>query len=410
MATTTLLLHSPHHHHHEPHKRQAEDETSSSCDGSDVSSRHPASPLPPPALSSSDSFNHQNNAHVSVTQGDDRRPPSTLNPQCLPGACSDEEDCCSDDEDELLSVGSETPPPIMPITNHLIALSSSNMRLSPERDDEDSDAKTEMCSASQSSDSCRSSISRCSLITDCYSTSSITSPVPPSINAVKLVSSSPEDLCHSHLHSSGLRDNVFSKVTYRPQQISHNSSVSRATRPVNNANNATNNVSMRALKFSIDNILKPDFGRQTASIYNNVNVKKVSTGGGLLPMRSSKGLHDTSTITSSTSKKNSVSSSNNRKHCISVEKVGSKSRSNGCALPMDLSKMVSPVCSSADGRESSSAAREGSVPAVGSQTAAVTGGSSTGSQPASSQLLWPAWVYCTRYSDRPSSGKSKLSS
>lgn len=33
---------------------------------------------------------------------------------------------------------------------------------------------------------------------------------------------------------------------------------------------------------------------------------------------------------------------------------------------------------------------------------------SVGSQSSAPQLLWPAWVYCTRYSDRPSSG-SKIS-
>ncbi|XP_042369865.1 homeobox protein engrailed-1-like, partial [Plectropomus leopardus] len=29
--------------------------------------------------------------------------------------------------------------------------------------------------------------------------------------------------------------------------------------------------------------------------------------------------------------------------------------------------------------------------------------------PESQPLLWPAWVYCTRYSDRPSSGKTRVS-
>jgi hypothetical protein len=412
MATTTLLLHTSHHHHHEPHKRQAEEETSSSCDGSDVSSRHP--PSPAPALPISDSFNHQNNDHLSVERGDDLRSPSAMNPQRLPRAsCSDEEDCCSnnDDEDELLSVGSETPPPIMPITDHLIALSSSRIHLNSENedDDEDSDAKTEMCSASQSSDSCsRSSISRCSLMTDCYSTSSsITSPVPPTINPAKLVPSSPEDLVHSHpqhrQHSPSLRDNIFSRHIYRPQQQASqlNHSQSAATRANNSVNNATSNVSMRALKFSIDNILKPDFGRQTTPIYNIPNLKKGSSGGALLSVRSSSGvgLQNASTGMTSTSKKNSVTSSSNRKHCVSAEKVGSKNRSNACALPMDLSKVVSPVGSSADGRDSASAAREGPA-------AAATGGSSAGALPGSPQLLWPAWVYCTRYSDRPSSGKS----
>lgn len=34
-----------------------------------------------------------------------------------------------------------------------------------------------------------------------------------------------------------------------------------------------------------------------------------------------------------------------------------------------------------------------------------TGTSSPENQP----MLWPAWVYCTRYSDRPSSGKTRVS-
>jgi hypothetical protein len=409
MATTTLLL--QHHHHHEPHKRQAEEETSS-CDGSDVSSRHPPSP-PTPILPRG---SHQNNDNLVVTC-DNLRPPSTVEPPRLPRtSCSDEDDCCSnnDDEDELLSVGSETPPPVMPITDHLIGLASPSTRVGAGReddDDEDSDAKTEIGSASQSSDSCsRSSVSRCSLMTDCYSTSSsMTSPIPPAINAAKFVPSSPEDLLHGHpnlstqhLHHS---PNIFRRQMYRPQQqasqLIHSSSV--ASRPNNNVNNVSNNVSMRALKFSIDNILKPDFGRQTTPIYNIPNPKKGSSGGTLLSIRSSSsaGVQDVSTRKISTSKRNGVANGSNGKHGASADKVGSKNRSNGGALPMDLSKVVSPVGSSSDGRESSSAS-EGTASAVNSPAAA---GSAAGTLPGSPQLLWPAWVYCTRYSDRPSSGK-----
>lgn len=407
MATTTLLLHTSHHHRHEPHKRQAEEETSSSCDGSDVSSRQPPSP-PPAAVPSSDSFNRQTNENASASRGDEPGPPSAINAQrVLRASCSDEEECCSnnDDEDELLSVGSETPPPIMPITDHLIALSSSSVRLNSENDDddEDSDAKTEMCSASQSSDSCsRSSISRCSLMTDCYSTSSsITSPVPPSTNAVKFVPSSPEDLVHRRQHSPGLRDNVFSRHGHRPQQ--QGSHLNRSQSAASRSNNANSNVSMHALKFSIDNILKPDFGRQT-TIYNIPNLKKSSSDGAVLSLRSSSGagLQNVSTAITPASKKGSVSG---RKHCVSAEKVGSKVRSNACGLPMDLSKVVLP----ADGRDSVSAAREGPATAASSPPTSATGGSTTGTSPGSPQLLWPAWVYCTRYSDRPSSGKSFLS-
>lgn len=57
----------------------------------------------------------------------------------------------------------------------------------------------------------------------------------------------------------------------------------------------------------------------------------------------------------------------------------------------------------------------GSTCSVGNNELASGGGSNGGSnnqQQTSSggsggdkETLWPAWVYCTRYSDRPSSGK-----
>ena len=251
----------------------------------------------------------------------------------------------NDEDDELLSVGSETPPPVMPLTDHLIALTP---RLQDD-DDDDSDAKTDVGSASQSSDSCsRSSISRCSLMTECYSTSSsVTSPKP-------------EELLNP---SPSLRDNVFSRPSILQPQ---------PTRPSNSANN---NVSMRALKFSIDNILKPEFGRQTTPIYNIPSYKKNPSGGSLFcePRTSSSG-----------------------GVCVG------KGRGNVGAVPIDLSKVVSPevretstagsdASSAANGKPSSPAATSGTLPSAGS-----------------SQMMWPAWVYCTRYSDRPSSGKSAV--
>jgi hypothetical protein len=264
-----------------------------------------------------------------------------------------------------------------------------------------------MNSTSQSSDSCsRSSISRCSVTTDCYSMS----PLP----ATKVASSSPEDLLHGHLHlttqhlqhSASLRDNVFGRQIYRPQQ---HVSPPVATPPNNNANGASNNVSMRALKFSIDNILKPDFGRQTTPLYNIPSLKKGSSGGALSERSSNcAGLHDVSVGRTSTSKRISVGGSGNGNHGVSAEKVAAKNRSNGGALPMDLSKVVAPIGSSCERRDSSSAASEGSAAAVSPPAATVTGVSTSGNLPSSSQLLWPAWVYCTRYSDRPSSGKLQL--
>ncbi|NP_571120.2 homeobox protein engrailed-1a [Danio rerio] len=56
---------------------------------------------------------------------------------------------------------------------------------------------------------------------------------------------------------------------------------------------------------------------------------------------------------------------------------------------------------------SSSASSTVSSPVSSSQSNKVEQGSSKSSSPSKDsqkQILWPAWVYCTRYSDRPSSG------
>ncbi|XP_053981263.1 segmentation polarity homeobox protein engrailed-like [Hylaeus anthracinus] len=123
----------------------------------------------------------------------------------------------------------------------------------------------------------------------------------------------------------------------------------------NNHNN--NNLQHQAgLKFSIDNILKADFGRR---ITDPISLKKSRP-----------------------------------------KKVSSR--------PIDLTK---------DFLESSSETSEKSSSETSSTTntspGSVTTGNSTSNTtgPPSSdpgmQLAWPAWVYCTRYSDRPSSGRSK---
>ncbi|XP_076177487.1 uncharacterized protein LOC143151887 [Ptiloglossa arizonensis] len=122
----------------------------------------------------------------------------------------------------------------------------------------------------------------------------------------------------------------------------------------NNNNNNNNNLQHQAgLKFSIDNILKADFGRR---ITDPISLKKSRP-----------------------------------------KKVASR--------PIDLTK---------DFLESSSETSEKSSSETSSTTNTSPGGANTGNPasnatgpPASDpgkQLPWPAWVYCTRYSDRPSSG------
>lgn len=43
---------------------------------------------------------------------------------------------------------------------------------------------------------------------------------------------------------------------------------------------------------------------------------------------------------------------------------------------------------------------------VTSTNSAATNSTGTGAKSSGGPMVWPAWVYCTRYSDRPSSGKS----
>ncbi|XP_011874912.1 PREDICTED: probable serine/threonine-protein kinase DDB_G0278901 isoform X2 [Vollenhovia emeryi] len=122
----------------------------------------------------------------------------------------------------------------------------------------------------------------------------------------------------------------------------------------NNNNNNNNNLQHQAgLKFSIDNILKADFGRR---ITDPISLKKSRP-----------------------------------------KKVSSR--------PIDLTKDFLESSSDASERgssETTTATTNASPTGVsaGNATSNATGGTDPG------KMLWPAWVYCTRYSDRPSSGRS----
>ncbi|XP_015187508.1 PREDICTED: homeobox protein invected-like isoform X2 [Polistes dominula] len=128
----------------------------------------------------------------------------------------------------------------------------------------------------------------------------------------------------------------------------------------NNNNNNNNNLQHQAgLKFSIDNILKADFGRR---ITDPISLKK------------------------SRPKKTS-------------------------SRPIDLTKDF--LESSSEGSERSTletvttnAASPIGVPAGVPTTNPTSNPPGPPSSEPGKQMLWPAWVYCTRYSDRPSSGRS----
>ncbi|KAK1127468.1 hypothetical protein K0M31_004005 [Melipona bicolor] len=147
--------------------------------------------------------------------------------------------------------------------------------------------------------------------------------------------------------ANGVQNNGVNNTNHHHNSHSNN----------NNNNNNNNNLQHQAgLKFSIDNILKADFGRR---ITDPISLKKSRP-----------------------------------------KKVSSR--------PIDLTK---------DFLESATeTATEKSSSETSSTTNATSGGGVTTGNPASNtpgppvtnpgkQLPWPAWVYCTRYSDRPSSGE-----
>ncbi|XP_034941546.1 homeobox protein invected-like [Chelonus insularis] len=119
-------------------------------------------------------------------------------------------------------------------------------------------------------------------------------------------------------------------------------------------NNTNNNDLQGNLKFSIDNILKADFGRR---ITDPISLKKSRP-----------------------------------------KKVAQK--------PIDLTKDF--LESSSEGSDKTSESTSSNT-STGIPMDTSTNNGSAQSTPAadsSKQMLWPAWVYCTRYSDRPSSGRS----
>ncbi|XP_043470409.1 muscle segmentation homeobox-like [Leptopilina heterotoma] len=136
---------------------------------------------------------------------------------------------------------------------------------------------------------------------------------------------------------------------------SSNGNQNNANAMNNNDNHNNNNLQHQAgLKFSIDNILKADFGRR---ITDPISLKK-SRPKKVIPR------------------------------------------------PIDLTKdfLESSSEGSERGSEASTTNTSPGVPTSTTPTSITTTTTTQGSEPG--KMVWPAWVYCTRYSDRPSSGRS----
>lgn len=130
-----------------------------------------------------------------------------------------------------------------------------------------------------------------------------------------------------------------------------------------------NNINEPNLKFSIDNILKPSFGRRITD-----------------PL-----LKRNKTTRKSTQRSSALAAATADKH------------------PIDLTGAQQTAASTLTVTTTAAAA---AATAANSPTTTDAGAATSGDADKSSSskgpMVWPAWVYCTRYSDRPSSGKLSI--
>ena len=145
----------------------------------------------------------------------------------------------------------------------------------------------------------------------------------------------------------------------------------RAILPLLQAPGNLQQIPHRVTNFFIDNILRPDFGRKKDAGANR---------------------EESSPLASRESHHNSPAAPQ-------TEPVGSTVPAEGTSTPHTVTATKKPAI----------AASEEPIKARGDNgdqcLSSDSDSSQASSNPSMSQpMLWPAWVYCTRYSDRPSSG------
>ncbi|RWS30141.1 engrailed-like protein [Leptotrombidium deliense] len=121
---------------------------------------------------------------------------------------------------------------------------------------------------------------------------------------------------------------------------------------------------IKSLKFSIENILKPEFGKNGKEIRAPNSEKKTKNSRSF-------------DISSLTGKRKHSSDS----ECSTTSSLSNVSKDDTCN--QKSSDSATPAKNKRDNSSANSDQKESNT------------------QP---NMLWPAWVYCTRYSDRPSSG------
>ena len=166
------------------------------------------------------------------------------------------------------------------------------------------------------------------------------------------------------------------------------------------------------LRFSVLNILRPDFGRQaiqnTRSSTKSKVVKPVAQSPVPLPRDlslSASRLSPQSPPTNYSPREREFSS-----HCgltSPLQRHSGLSRSGSLeSLASSRSSVTSSSVTGAPSLCSTSSTIGGESSSGESNTGCTNSGAD--SKNGTNQSLWPAWIYCTRYSDRPSSGKLKV--
>lgn len=182
------------------------------------------------------------------------------------------------------------------------------------------------------------------------------------------------------------------------------------------------------LRFSVVNILRPEFGREAI-----LNTKIGKANGGTVPAVQLATRHSPLALPrdlslSSGTARLSPQSPQSTSYATSVHRERQQDTfSSHCGLASPLHRHTGlsrsgSLESLASSRSSIASSSVTSPPSLCSASSTIgsdslngdnnnTPGTSAGtsaSQPngTNSQSLWPAWVYCTRYSDRPSSGES----
>lgn len=144
-----------------------------------------------------------------------------------------------------------------------------------------------------------------------------------------------------------------------------------------------NNFNETNLKFSIDNILKPSFGRRITDPLlkrNKTQRKNASQQRGAPPSINDGVAGKTTAIDSTTS---------------TLISAGCKTPLSPPDQTVTKLSIPSPTSVSATGEQVDKSNASATAPASTAKS----------SNNNNSSIAWPAWVYCTRYSDRPSSGK-----